>query len=311
MKDKDVRFSVIIPAYNAEKTLGRAIESVMEQTWPADEIIVVDDGSQDRTAEVAKEYGEVVRLVQQTNAGVSAARNHGAEASTGDWLAFLDADDWYFPDRLRWHAEWIQEDSTLDFFTGDYEYRNEAGELIGTSMSSHASGRRMLEKASGAGRTVMESDEMEDFVADHFGDTHTLSVPRRLFEKAGGYPIGFKVCEDVHFLTRLCAVSRHVGVVCQSMAVYWVHSSSATRSDPVQAQQYNVETLLDLNRIANTMPRPIRQGVRRRLRAGRLNLGYSLIRAGRRNEAVRAVAPSLLEAPGWQSVRNALSILRG
>ena len=88
------RFSVIIPVYNAAATLQRAIESVQKQSWPAHEIIVVDDGSTDCSADVAQGYGATVTLIRQANAGVSAARNAGAHAASGDWLAFLDADDW-------------------------------------------------------------------------------------------------------------------------------------------------------------------------------------------------------------------------
>ena len=239
------------------------------------------------------------------------ARNRGAEAATGDWLAFLDADDWYYPDRLRWHAEWIENDPDLDFLTGDYEYRREDGSLVDTSMAMHASGRAMLEKAEGTERVVMEERQKETFVADHFGDTHTLSVPRETFLRLGGYPAGFRVCEDVHFLTRLCAASRRIGVVCRPMGVYMIHDASATRADPLMAQQYNVQTLLDLKRLAHDFPKPVRRGIMTRLRNGRLNLAYALVRAGRRREAIGAVLPSLLETPGWTAVHNLASILKG
>jgi hypothetical protein len=95
------------------------------------------------------------------------------------------------------------------------------------------------------------------------------------------------------------------------LAVYVIHGASATRSDPLKAQQYNVQTLLDLKRLVGGFPAPVERGVRVRLRTGRLNLGYALLRSGRRREAVGAVLPSLVESPGWASIRNILSILRG
>lgn len=305
------RFSVIIPAYNSAATLARAVESVLAQSWPAYEIIVVDDGSTDDTLQVARKFGDKVLVIQQPNAGVSVARNRGVEAANGDWLAFLDADDWYYPDRLRWHAEWLASDETLDFLTGDYEYRREDGSLTGTSMAMHASGRAMLEKADGAEKVVLQAREIEFFVADHFGDIHTLSVPRRTFQALGGYPPGFKVCEDVHFLTRLCAVSQRVGVICRPLGVYLIHGSSATRSDPLKSQECNVQALLDLKNLAAGFPPPVERGVMARLRAGRLNLGYALVRSGRRREAIAAVLPSLLETPSWASFRNIMSIIKG
>jgi len=305
------RFSVVIPAFNAAATLARAIESVRAQSWPAHEIIVVDDGSRDATAEIACQF-EAVHLIQQANSGVSVARNAGAAVATGNWLAFLDADDWYAPDRIKLHAEWIAEDATLDFLTGDYEYRDEAGTLLGSSMAQHESGRLMLAKAAGVTRVVMETPvEIAAFVADHFGDTHTLSVPRARFIKLGGYPTGFKVCEDVHFLTRLVAQSRRIGVICQSLGVYVIHGGSATRRHPIAAQRENVRTLKDLARQAENFPFPVRQGVSMRMQSARYNLGCALSKSGQRVAAINAVLPALVERPGWQSLRNLLSMLKG
>ena len=304
------RFSVIIPAYNSAPTLARAIDSVLAQTWPPHEIIVVDDASGDATGEVAARFGPRIRyLRREQNAGVSSARNYGVEQATGDWLAFLDADDWYFPDRLRLHAEWIAQDPTLDFLTGDYEYRDESGALLGLSMNQHASGNMMLRKAGAETRVVMQSAEFEAFVADHFGDTHTLSVTRSLFLRAGGYPLGFRVCEDVHLLTRIVALSRKAGAICKPLGVYLVHGASATRRDPVMAQRENVRTLLDLKLKARDFPAPVRRGVMTRLRNARLNLGYALAKRGRRWAAARAVFPSLAETPGPTSLRNLISVL--
>lgn len=306
------RFSVVIPVYNNAATVGRAVESVLTQCWPAYEILVVDDGSTDETSRVIEEFGHRIRYLKRSrNAGVSAARNFGAQHATGDWLAFLDADDWYFDSRLQLHAEWIQEDAALDFLTGDYEYRDERGARLGSSMAQRESGLAMLEKAKGEVRVLMEEQDFEAFVADHFGDTHTLSVSRRKFLELGGYPLGFKVCEDVHFLTRLVARSRRVGVICQPLGVYLIHSSSATRRDSLQAQRENVRTLEDLGKITRGFAPQVRRGVRKRTRNARLNLGYALAKMGRRREAVCAVMPSLLESPGLQSIRNVLSIVRG
>jgi len=303
------RFSVIIPAYNSESTLARAIDSILAQNYPAHEIIVIDDGSTDGTADVAARYGQKLRYIRQENAGVSSARNHGAQVASGDWLAFLDADDWYYPDRLRLHAEWIQEDATLDFLTGDYEYRRADGSLISCSMDQHKSGRSMLARANGAQRIVMTANDLEAFVADHFGDTHTLSVPRQKFLELGGYPTGFKVCEDVFFLVNLCAVSQRIGVICSPMAAYAIHAYSATRRDPISAQIENVRTLVALKAASSHFSGAIQRGVRERLRLGRLNLGYALVHTGQRGAALRAVVPSILETPGIASFRDLLSIL--
>ena len=97
-------FSVIIPNYNNGSTLARAIRSVQAQTYPAHEIIVIDDGSSDDSAAVAAQFAGQIIYVKQPNSGVAVARNHGAQRATGDWLAFVDADDEFTPDRLAAHA---------------------------------------------------------------------------------------------------------------------------------------------------------------------------------------------------------------
>jgi len=97
-----MKISVVIPAYNAEQYIRMAIESCLRQTYAPIEIIVVDDGSTDGTAAVAESLSSPVRVVHlPENMGLSTARNRGVQASTGDWVALLDADDWYFPDKLE------------------------------------------------------------------------------------------------------------------------------------------------------------------------------------------------------------------
>jgi hypothetical protein len=179
-------------------------------------------------------------------------------------------------------------------------------------MAQHGAGRMMLAKAQGSPRVVMDRpDEIEAFVADHFGDTHTLSVPRQIFLELGGYPPGFKVCEDVHFLTRLVARSHRIGVICRSLGVYVIHGASATRKNPVAAQQENVRTLEDLAKLADRFPAEVRQGVAARMDHARYNLGCALSKTGHRVEAIKAVLPSLVERPGWQNLRNVLSMIKG
>ena len=96
--------SVIIPAYNSAGCVGRAIDSVLAQTYPVLEVLVVDDGSTDNTAQVVESYPVPVRLLRQPNGGPAAARNHGAREAQGEWLALLDADDSWLPQKLERQA---------------------------------------------------------------------------------------------------------------------------------------------------------------------------------------------------------------
>src|SRR5665213_1535655 len=93
--------SVVIPAYNAELFIARAIDSVLSQTTPVSEIIVIDDGSTDSTLDLVRGYGDKVRLIAQSNGGPARARNVGVAISSGKYVAFLDADDWWDPDKTK------------------------------------------------------------------------------------------------------------------------------------------------------------------------------------------------------------------
>lgn len=97
-----MKVSAVIPAFNRRTYISRAIDSVLRQTVPVDEILVIDDGSTDGTAEVVESrYGNAVRVVRQLNRGVAGARRRGIQEALGEWIAFLDSDDEWTPDRNR------------------------------------------------------------------------------------------------------------------------------------------------------------------------------------------------------------------
>src|SRR5437762_7674264 len=97
----DVLVSVILPVYNRESTIARAIESVLAQTYRHFELIVVDDGSTDGTARVVESFDSRIRVVAQPHAGAYAARNRGLRSAHGELIAFADSDDAWLPDRLE------------------------------------------------------------------------------------------------------------------------------------------------------------------------------------------------------------------
>jgi glycosyltransferase involved in cell wall biosynthesis len=111
--------SVVIPAYNAAPYLKEAIESALSQSYAPHEIIVVDDGSTDGTADIARTFGSKVRLLQHPNRGVAASRNRGIEEATGDWIALLDSDDAFLKDKLLLQVRAVEQNpSALLVYTG-------------------------------------------------------------------------------------------------------------------------------------------------------------------------------------------------
>jgi len=107
--DDPHKISVIIPTYNRQATLERAIVSVLEQTYLNRELIVIDDGSTDDTQRIIDKYQNKIRYFSKLHGGVSAARNLGLEKSEGAWVAFLDSDDYWLPTKLERQMQFLQE----------------------------------------------------------------------------------------------------------------------------------------------------------------------------------------------------------
>src|ERR1043165_8653356 len=104
----DPRISVVIPTYNSAPFLPETLDSVFAQTYPAHEVIVVDDGSTDNTEEVLRAYAGRITYVKQANAGVSSARNAAIERATGNWFALLDSDDIWKPQKLERQVNFLR-----------------------------------------------------------------------------------------------------------------------------------------------------------------------------------------------------------
>lgn len=130
----DPTIAVIVTAHNAERTLHATLGSVLAQTVAPSEIIVVDDGSTDQTARIAAETAPGARILHQPRAGAAAARNAGADAATSEWLAFLDADDLWPPDRTRALAEACRRRPDIALVHGRVAIRAEPGTRMDARM---------------------------------------------------------------------------------------------------------------------------------------------------------------------------------
>lgn len=304
-------FSVIIPNYNNAATLGRALDSVLAQTHPAHDIIVVDDGSHDDSRAVVGAYGARVRYVYQDNAGVSAARNAGARLARGEWLAFLDADDTFAPQRLELHANWIARDPELDFLLGDQDFRQPDGSFMHRSIDDTPFGRALLARHPGQREIVLDARDFGPLLADGFAEIRTLSLPRAHFERLGGFPLGKRIGEDLYLVARLCATSRRAGVVTETLADYYIYPASAIRKDVVAAQLNFVATLEELLEEMRDAPRGVRRGIGGKIRHARLSLAYMYLRKQLRGDALRSVLPLLRPVPTVGALRDVLSVMRG
>ena len=151
MGNKDLKVSVIVPVYNGEKYLVRCMDSIVGQTLKETEIICVDDGSSDRSPEILDEYARRdnrVRLISQRNAGAGAARNRGLSEAKGEYLSFLDADDFFEPDMLERAYRKAKEQKAQILVFGSDQYRSDLEEF------HHGHSRKMCLRCSWAGRGI-------------------------------------------------------------------------------------------------------------------------------------------------------------
>jgi cellulose synthase/poly-beta-1,6-N-acetylglucosamine synthase-like glycosyltransferase len=196
-----VTVSVVIPAYNAAATIAAAIESVLAQTRPPEEVIVVDDGSKDKTSAVVERFGPVVRLLRQANAGCGQARNSGAREARGMWLAFLDADDLWLPTKLERQLPETADPRIAVVVCRKY---SEEGQLLG---------RRLA---------------FDDLWTRNDAIVSSSLVRRSAFEQAGGF-WKLRACEDYHLWLRLTADGWDMANVPEDLVVYTPTEQSLSR----------------------------------------------------------------------------------
>lgn len=231
MKTHPARISVVIPAYNREKYLGEAVQSALGQTLPPDEIIVVDDGSTDQTAAVARSFGGIVRCLTRANGGVGPARNDGVAASTGEVLAFLDSDDLWVPQKLEWQAAYLDQHPETDLVFG------------------HMQAFVSPELQPTFNRPV-DTNAMPGMCAS------TLMVRKKVFEKIGPFDPVERVTEFIEWFSRAQGMGCTSFVLPELVLKRRVHLTNCVQDRKHMNRQYArvLKTILDRRRAAD--PRP-------------------------------------------------------
>lgn len=200
--------SVIICAYNAEIFIAETLQSLLAQTYPRIEILVVDDGSTDGTAAIVQAFAPKVRYFYQPNAGSSSARNIGIHHSSGDLLCFFDADDLMPPDRLARQVSFLQRHPDVRLVICDYQNFMEQGRTERTHFQTCPILQAQLRGKS----EIVLKDACTIMAQEHFGITGTLFLDRSLLEHVPGFDVRLRGCEDFHLYYRLARHTR-VGII--------------------------------------------------------------------------------------------------
>jgi len=197
--------SVVIPTYNHAAYIREAIESALAQTYTPLEVIVVDDGSTDDTPRVLAGFGDRIRALHQQNAGVGAARNRGGREARGEYLAFLDSDDIWLPDKLALQMAELERDPALG--------------LVHCAMQSFDPDGRVIDAHLGGTGGWIAVDMLR------YGQAISGSkmvVPKRVFEEVGGFDPTLPPSEDWDFCYRI-ATRYPVGYVDRVLLRYRLH----------------------------------------------------------------------------------------
>lgn len=196
-----MRFSVIMPAYNAETTVLESIKSVLNQEFGDYELIVVDDGSSDNTSCVVDTIMDKrIKLKKIENRGVSAARNEGISESRGDYVCFLDSDDYWFPNHLKVLNELIDMAPDAMVLTTGYQIRDFNGNVskVNSEISKYKAGNSFV---------------LDDYIGytkkySQFIHINSLCAKREHIDLVGWFEVGEKIGEDTDFIYRLTAYSK-------------------------------------------------------------------------------------------------------
>lgn len=205
------KVSVIIPNYNYGKYIRKTVDSVLAQTYPKIEIIVVDDGSEDDSLEVLKGYNGKISVIEQRNQGVSRARNCGVANSQGEYVAFLDADDLWLPEKLEKQMARLKADPEIGLVHCQMKFIDTEGQPCGKNESG-----------------------MEGWVAKEFllfeqgvvvGAGSTSLMPRKVFDEIGGFDHRQSTAADWDLGYRVAAKYK-IGYVPEELVLYRLHGSN-------------------------------------------------------------------------------------
>ena len=269
--------SVVLPTYNREAVVGRAVESVLDQTFRDLELIVVDDGSRDGTVEVVSRIEDPrLKLIQhETNRGGNAARNTGAQAASALLLAFQDSDDFWLPHKLEAQLQVLGTDSeTRACYCGMVTYGRDPDNKIGRRVCQYVPARAVPQPGGDLSRAVLEAS---------FISTQTFLVETQVFRAAGGFDNGLAALQDWDLVIRI-AQHTNIAFVEEPLVLAYVSedSVSSQRVKKAMARIAVVEKHRDLFRAA-----PV--AAARHLYGS----GRALAWSGMRREAVRAFTASL------------------
>lgn len=284
--------SVIIPSYNRERFIGEAIDSALAQKGVNLEIILVDGASSDDTVAVARRHAPDIRVISEPDQGVSDARNKGIQIARAPWIAFLDADDIWKPDKLKQQLALAKKAPDVEFiFCDAWQYRGDEV-ILPSFLATRELYPEIPKRSVGEDLVVFEAPMDEEIMrVNYVVTTSTAMVRTQAAREVGGFDPTLKVCEDYEFWLRVVK-GRKSGVVEKPLVGYRHHGTSL--SDDRHAMiMGRVEVADRVDADATPYPRGARSFFREERWRRYTQLGKMAIHSGNMKEAREFLGKSL------------------
>jgi glycosyltransferase involved in cell wall biosynthesis len=277
------RVSVILPTYNRARYIRSALDSAIGQTHAPCEIIVVDDGSTDETAEVCGGYGQPVTYLHKPNGGVSSARNVGIREAKGDFVAFLDSDDVWMPEKLARQVEFLS-DRDFGFALSEIEYVDADDRLTGRStFRSHLG---------------PDGDLLRALLARPFCIASILIFRRSVIDAIGLFDESLRTAEDIDYLLR--AASRFKGGLVDTPLVKYRRTPGSLSGEVFTRNR--LRALAKLSSYAPEAAARYRRVIDKTVASIHVSYARDLLWARRANEARLELSESLRHRPSVEAL---------
>lgn len=302
--------SVIVPTYNRQALLPRALDSVVAQTFDNWEIVLVDDGSTDGTEDVAARYQQRLKerfiYIRQLNLGSSRARNRGIDACNGRFVAFLDSDDEFLPTKLERQLELFDLRPDLGLVYSDYAFVDLDGVRHESAFdTTHPTARTVPYESVGPCLCVCKGDLFDVLIRAYFISTIVGMVRREVLGTSVRFPVDQIFGEEWLFYLTV-AKSCRAGFVDEPLSVYHYQRGSLSRTDKRRNARCYHNLLRAIHNTFDDLSHEQRRAVRRNLgRLGR-QLGCSAYRAGHYADALAHFAESFRYEPGVRTFYHML-----
>lgn len=286
------RVSVVIPAYNAEPFIHRTVASVLSQTFGDLEVLVVDDGSTDATATIVQAFDDRVRLIPQANAGVAAARNRGLAEARGEFVAFIDHDDLWYPDKLQHQIQLLDAKPNVGLVYGNAQFVDLSDQRMWTYLAPSRLHR---------GKVLMP------LFLDCFIPLLTVVMRASLLKEVGQFVSRWHIAEDYDLFLR-ASERTEVDYVEGIVAGYRIHPGNLSKNFTRRLVEEQEVLSSCLGRNPDLSRELGDTAIRLRMAGMRCEPGHALLFQGRVGEAGRYFGrrlpgQALLALPLWVAAR--------